>query len=76
MAGVTLPIVAVLLAALVIAAPLARWLGIGSVLGYLIAVVARLGVSGVQSARGARRVVTAGTVLAGTGLVARTHHGG
>ena len=41
----------------------------GAVLGYLIAVVARLGVSGVQSARGARRVVTAGTVLAGAGLV-------
>ncbi len=37
MADVTLPIVAVLLAALAIAAPLARWLGIGSVLGYLIA---------------------------------------
>lgn len=33
----TLSIVAVLLAALAIAAPLARWLGIGSVLGYLIA---------------------------------------
>lgn len=37
MTDVTLPIVAVLLAALAIAAPLARWLGIGSVLGYLIA---------------------------------------
>ena len=37
MTEVTLPIVAVLLAALAIAAPLARWLGIGSVLGYLIA---------------------------------------
>lgn len=37
MADVTLPIVAVLLAALAIAAPLARWLGIGTVLGYLIA---------------------------------------
>lgn len=37
MPGVTLQETAVLLAALAIAAPLARWLGIGSVLGYLIA---------------------------------------
>jgi glutathione-regulated potassium-efflux system protein KefB len=37
MPGVTLPEVAVLLAALAIAAPLARSLGIGSALGYLIA---------------------------------------
>jgi glutathione-regulated potassium-efflux system protein KefB len=37
MAGVTLQETAVLLAALAIAAPLARWLGIGSVLGYLVA---------------------------------------
>lgn len=37
MTDVTLSIVAVLLAALAIAAPLARWLGIGTVLGYLIA---------------------------------------
>lgn len=35
MPGVTLQETAVLLAALAIAAPLARWLGIGSVLGYL-----------------------------------------
>ena len=37
MPGVTLQEAAVLLAALAIAAPLARWLGIGSVLGYLVA---------------------------------------
>jgi glutathione-regulated potassium-efflux system protein KefB len=37
MPGVTLQESAVLLAALAIAAPLARWLGIGSVLGYLVA---------------------------------------
>jgi monovalent cation:proton antiporter-2 (CPA2) family protein len=37
MPGVTLQETAVLLAALAIAAPLARWLGIGSALGYLIA---------------------------------------
>jgi glutathione-regulated potassium-efflux system protein KefB len=37
MPGVTLQEIAVLLAALAIAAPLARWLGIGSALGYLIA---------------------------------------
>lgn len=37
MPGVTLQETAVLLAALAIAAPLARWLGIGSVLGYLAA---------------------------------------
>ena len=37
MSGVTLQESAVLLAALAIAAPLARWLGIGSVLGYLVA---------------------------------------
>lgn len=37
MPGVSLQETAVLLAALAIAAPLARWLGIGSVLGYLIA---------------------------------------
>ena len=37
MSGVTLQQAAVLLAALAIAAPLARWLGIGSVLGYLVA---------------------------------------
>jgi glutathione-regulated potassium-efflux system protein KefB len=35
--GVTLQETAILLAALAIAAPLARWLGIGSALGYLIA---------------------------------------
>lgn len=48
MTGVTLAIVAVLLAALAIAAPLARWLGIGTVLGYLIAGVL-LGPYGVTS---------------------------
>jgi glutathione-regulated potassium-efflux system protein KefB len=37
MPGVTLQEIAVLLAALAIAAPLARWLGIGSVLGNLVA---------------------------------------
>lgn len=37
MPGVTLQEAAVLLAALAIAAPLSRWLGIGSVLGYLVA---------------------------------------
>ncbi|HUJ36749.1 MAG TPA: cation:proton antiporter [Hyphomicrobium sp.] len=37
MPAVTLQETAILLAALAIAAPLARWLGIGSVLGYLIA---------------------------------------
>jgi glutathione-regulated potassium-efflux system protein KefB len=37
MPGVSLQETAVLLAALAIAAPLARWLGIGSVLGYLVA---------------------------------------
>ncbi len=37
MSGVSLQEAAVLLAALAIAAPLARWLGIGSVLGYLVA---------------------------------------
>jgi len=37
MPGVTLQETAVLLAALAIAGPLARWLGIGSVLGYLVA---------------------------------------
>jgi glutathione-regulated potassium-efflux system protein KefB len=37
MPGVTLQESGVLLAALAIAAPLARWLGIGSVLGYLVA---------------------------------------
>jgi glutathione-regulated potassium-efflux system protein KefB len=37
MPGVTLQESAALLAALAIAAPLARWLGIGSVLGYLVA---------------------------------------
>jgi glutathione-regulated potassium-efflux system protein KefB len=37
MPGVTLQETAVLLAALAIAAPLSRWLGIGSVLGYLVA---------------------------------------
>ena len=37
MASVTLLEVAALLAALAIAAPLARWLGIGTVLGYLVA---------------------------------------
>ncbi len=37
MPGVTLQETAVLLAALAIAAPLARWLGIGSALGYLVA---------------------------------------
>ena len=37
MSGVSLQEVAILLAALAIAAPLARWLGIGSALGYLIA---------------------------------------
>jgi glutathione-regulated potassium-efflux system protein KefB len=37
MNGVTLQETAVLLAALAIAAPLARWLGIGSALGYLVA---------------------------------------
>lgn len=49
MGDVTLPMVAVLLAALAIAAPLARWLGIGSVLGYLIAGVL-LGPFGLPSA--------------------------
>lgn len=48
MTGATLSIVAVLLAALAIAAPLARWLGIGTVLGYLIAGVL-LGPYGVTS---------------------------
>jgi glutathione-regulated potassium-efflux system protein KefB len=37
MPGVTLQEIAVLLAALAIAGPLARWLGIGNVLGYLVA---------------------------------------
>jgi hypothetical protein len=41
----------------------------GAVLGYLIAVVTRLSVSGVQTAGGARRVVVAGTLVAGVGLV-------
>ena len=41
----------------------------GAVLGYLIAAVARLSVSRVQTAAGARRVVAAGTVVAGCGLV-------
>jgi hypothetical protein len=37
MAGVSLEELAVLLAALAIAGPLSRWLGIGTVLGYLVA---------------------------------------
>ncbi len=37
MPELTLPDLAALLAALAIAAPLARWLGVGSVLGYLVA---------------------------------------
>ena len=41
----------------------------GAVLGYLIAVVARLSVSGVQSDAGARRTIVGGTILAGGGLV-------
>ena len=41
----------------------------GAVLGYLIAAVARLSVSRVQTAAGARRVVAAGTVVAGCGRV-------
>ena len=41
----------------------------GAVLGYLIAVVTRLSVSGVQTTRGARRTVIGGTALAGAGLV-------
>jgi glutathione-regulated potassium-efflux system protein KefB len=44
---VTLPEIAVLLAALAIAAPLARWMGMGTVLGYLSAGVL-LGPYGVQ----------------------------
>ena len=41
----------------------------GAVLGYLVAVVARLSVSGVQTAAGARRIVVVGTLAAGCGLV-------
>jgi MFS family permease len=41
----------------------------GAVLGYLIAVGARLSVSGVQTAAGARRAIVVGTVLAAAGLV-------
>jgi MFS family permease len=41
----------------------------GAVLGYLIAVVARVSVSGVQTAEGARRTIVGGTVTAGVGLV-------
>lgn len=41
----------------------------GAVLGYLIAVVTRLSVSGVQTAAGARKVVVVGTITAGVGLV-------
>jgi len=40
----------------------------GAALGYVVAVLARLSVSGVQTARGARRVVTGGTLLAASGL--------
>ena len=40
----------------------------GAAAGYVIAVVARLGVSGVQTARGARSVVTGGALLAAVGL--------
>src|SRR3990167_5991122 len=46
MPGVTLQETAVLLAAMAIAAPLARWLGIGTVLGYLVAGAA-LGPNGI-----------------------------
>lgn len=56
MSDVTLPIIAVLLAAQAIAAPLARWLGIGSVLGYLIAGV-MLGPSGLTSLFSTREAV-------------------
>lgn len=56
MTDVTLPIIAVLLAAQAIAAPLARWLGIGSVLGYLIAGVL-LGPSGLTSLFSTREAV-------------------
>ncbi len=47
MSHVTLTVVAVLLAAMAIAAPLARWLGIGTVLGYLAAGIV-LGPNGVR----------------------------
>jgi glutathione-regulated potassium-efflux system protein KefB len=56
MTDLTLPIIAVLLAAQAIAAPLARWLGIGSVLGYLIAGVL-LGPSGLTSLFSTREAV-------------------
>ena len=54
MVGVSLHEVAILLAALAIAAPLARWLGIGAVLGYLVAGV-------LLGPYGARLVVLAST---------------
>lgn len=41
----------------------------GAVLGYLIAVLARLSVSGVQTTSGARRIIVGGTVIAGVGLL-------
>lgn len=40
----------------------------GAVLGFLIAMAARIMVSGVQSHRGARRVIAAGTLTASAGL--------
>jgi MFS family permease len=41
----------------------------GAALGYVVAVVARLSVSGVQTDRGARSVIVGGTLLAAGGLV-------
>jgi glutathione-regulated potassium-efflux system protein KefB len=59
MDGATLAIVAVLLAALAIAAPLARWLGIGTVLGYLIAgvLLGPYGVTGLFSTHAAKELL-------------------
>lgn len=42
----------------------------GAVLGFLIAVLARLSVSGVQTDRGARRVIVCGALAAAAGLAA------